>query len=114
MLRCPPLPAALDLTLVDETGRPLPHAGVILRQGGLVVPQAVLASHLRALGLLSQADGAGRLVIAGLPPGDYELFLSARSSESTIAAGSPQGFLATVALPALQTTALRVTVPAQP
>jgi hypothetical protein len=110
MLHCSSLPAALELTLVDETGKPLPHAGVILRQGSTIVPQGVLASHLRSLGLSPQTDGAGRLVLAGLSPGDYELFLSALSSESTIAGGRLQGWLTAVSLPFLQTTALQVTL----
>jgi hypothetical protein len=111
VLSCPPLPAALELTLEDDTGKPLPHAGVILRQGSVIVPQGVLASHLRALGLLSQTDGAGRLVVAGLSPGDYDLFLATLASESTVAGGRQQGWLTTVSLPALQTTAFQVTVP---
>jgi hypothetical protein len=114
VLRCPPLPAALELSLLDGTGKPLPHAGVILRQGGVIVPQGALASHLRSLGLLSQSDGAGRLVLAGLSPGDYELFLSTLASESTIAGGRREGYLTTVSLPALQTTALQITLPSQP
>lgn len=113
-LHCPQLPAALELTLLDDTGKPLPHAGVILRQGGTIVPQSVLASHLHLLGLSSETDGAGRLVLAGLAPGDYELFLSTLSSESTIAGGRRQGYLTTVSLPALQTTDLQVTLPEQP
>lgn len=114
VLHCPPLPAALELTLVDDTGSPLPHAGVILRRGGTVVPQSVLASHLRWLGLPATTDGAGRLILAGLDPGDYELFLAGLSSESTIAGGRRQGYLTSVALPALQTTSLRVTLPGHP
>jgi hypothetical protein len=111
-LRCPPLPAALELTLLDADGKPLPHAGVILRQGSLIVPRDVLTHHLRSLGLLAETDGAGRLVVAGLSPGPYELFLAALASESTIAGGRQQGYLATVSLPALQTTAFQVTLPA--
>ncbi len=112
-LRCPPLPATLELTLSDALGRPLPHAGVILRQKGDVVPQGVLARHLQFLGLSPVTDGAGRLILAGLAPGDYDLFLSTLSSESTIAGGRMQGYLTTVSLPALQTTDLQVTIPSQ-
>jgi hypothetical protein len=112
VLHCPPLPAALELTLVDDAGRPLPHAGVILRRGGTIVPQSALASHLRWLGLPATTDGAGRLILAGLAPGDYELFFAGLSSESTIAGGHQQGYLTSVALPALQTTSLQVTLPA--
>jgi hypothetical protein len=113
-LRCSPLPAALELELEDATGKPLPHTGVILRQSGIIVPQGVLAGHLRSLGLPFQTDGAGRLIIAGLSPGDYELFVSTLASESTIAGGRQQGYLTAVSLPSLQTTALQVTLPQQP
>jgi uncharacterized GH25 family protein len=111
-LRCPQLPAALELTLLDAAGKPLPHAGVILRQGSLIVPRDVLTHHLRSLGLSAETDGAGRLVFAGLSPGVYELFLTAFASESTIAGGRRQGYLTTVSLTALQTTSFEVTLPA--
>jgi len=110
-LPCPPLPAALELTLLDAAGKPLPHAGLILRQGGIVVPRDVLAHHLRSLGLLAETDGAGRLIVAGLSPGVYELFLTTLASESTIAGGRQQGYLTTVSLPTLQTTAVQATLP---
>jgi hypothetical protein len=109
-LRCPPLPATLELTLLDDLGKPLPHAGVILRQGGTIVPESVLASHLQWLGLPARTDGT-HLVLAGLAPGDYELFLTTLSSESTVAGGRRQGYLTTVSLPALETTALELTLP---
>lgn len=110
-LQCPALPAALELTLVDETGKPRPHMGVVLRSAGVIVPQPVLSRHLQWLGLAATSDGAGHLVLAGLAPGDYELFLSALASESTLAGGSQQGYLTTVSLPPLQTTSLEVTIP---
>lgn len=113
-LQCPALPAALEMTLVDETGKPRPHLGVVLRSSGVIVPQSVLGRHLQWLGLAATSDGAGRLVLAGLAPGDYELFLSTLASESTLAGGSQQGYLATVSLPPLQTTSLEVTVPVSP
>jgi len=111
ILRCPELPAALELTLVDDKGTPLAHAGVILRQEGGIVPQQVLADHLRQLGLPTETDGMGRIVLAGLAPGSYDLFLNTISSESTIAAGWQQGFLTAANLPALATTELQLTLP---
>jgi hypothetical protein len=111
VLHCPPLPAALEMTLVDDTGKPLPHAGIILRRDGEIVPQSVLASHLRWLGLSSETDGGGHLILAGLAPGAYELFLAGLSSESTIAGGRRQGFLTAVVLSPLQTASLQVTLP---
>jgi hypothetical protein len=113
-LRCPGLPAALELTLVDSKGKPLPHAGIILRRQGMIVPQKVLTTHSNLLGLASDTDGAGHLVLAGLAPGDYELFLNVLCSESTIAAGSRRGYITTVSLPALQTTELQLTLPGLP
>ncbi len=106
---CAAQPAALDLTFVDERGKPLPAAGVVLRANGTVIPQAALAAHLALLGLPSSADGSGHLVLPFLTPGDYDLFLTALSSESTIAAGWPQGFLQRVTLPASTTTELQIT-----
>lgn len=110
-LQCPAMPAALELTLLDETGKPRPHVGVLLRSSGVIVPQVVLARHLQWLGLAATSDGAGRLVLAGLAPGEYELFLSTLASEGTLAGGSQQGYLTTVSLPPLQTTSLEVTMP---
>jgi len=108
------VPAALELTLVDDKGHPLPHAGVILLKDGVIVPQYVLADHLRLLGLPSEADGTGHLILAGLAPGNYDLFLNTTSSESTIAAGLKQGFLTSITLPALETTEIQVTLPPTP
>ena len=112
-LSCPLLPATVELEMTDDAGQPLALAAVILKSGGAIVPGEVLASHLRLLGLPAQSDGAGRLVLAGLMPGEYDLFLSGFSSEGTIAGGARQGFLTTVSLPPLATTTLRVTVPAR-
>lgn len=113
-LHCPALPAALEVTLLSSAGKPIPFSGVILRRKGAIVPASVLLTHLQLLGLPGQTDGAGHLVLAGLDPGDYELFLSTRSSESTIAVGRREGYLTAVSLPALQTTELELTLPSVP
>jgi hypothetical protein len=110
ILRCPALPAALQLSLADDRGMPLAHAGLILRTGSTVVPHAVLVEHLMQLGLAPETDGGGNLVLAALAPGDYDLFLDLRSSEATVAAGSHEGFLASVTLPALETTEIQLTL----
>jgi hypothetical protein len=110
ILRCPPSPAALQLSLADDRGTPLAHAGLILRTGSTVVPHAVLVEHLAQLGLAAETDGGGNLVLAGLAPGDYDLFLDLRSSEATVAAGSHEGFLTSVTLPALETTEIQLTL----
>jgi hypothetical protein len=110
MLRCPASPAALLLSLADDRGTPLAHAGLILRTGSTVVPHAVLVEHLVQLGLAPETDGGGNLILAGLAPGDYDLFLNLRSSEATVAAGSHEGFLTSVTLPALETTDIQLTL----
>jgi hypothetical protein len=111
-LHCPAMPAAVQLVLVDDQGKPISHAALILRQQGAIVPQDVLAAHLTLLGLSPDTDGSGRIVLAGLAPGDYDLFVSLASSEDTIAAGQATGFLASIALAPLATTELQVTLPA--
>ena len=114
MLRCPALPAALQLSLADDRGTPLAHAGLILRSGSTIVPNAVLVEHLMQLGLSAETDGGGNLVLAGLAPGDYDLFLNMLSSEGTVAAGSHEGFLTSVTLPALETTEIQLTLRRSP
>jgi hypothetical protein len=113
-LPCPDVPAALEVTLQDETGQPLSHSGVILRRLGVIVPQQVLANHLQRLGLSVETDGGGHLVLAGLAPGDYDLFLNRVTGEGVIASGSPKGFLTSVTLPPLATTELQLTLPHAP
>jgi hypothetical protein len=117
VLRCPALPAAVQLTLADEKGQPIAHAALILRHQGTIVPQSVLAAHLTLLGLSPDTDGAGHVVVAGLSPGDYDFFANTASSEETIAAGRRDGYLTSVSLPALATTELQLTLvgpPARP
>lgn len=108
-LRCAELPAALEITFKDDQGRPIPRAAVLLRQRGEVVPSSVLASHLAALGVSAEADGSGRLTLAGLAPGDYDLFLASESSEGTLQAGLPNGFLTSATLYPLTTSELEIT-----
>ncbi len=114
LLRCPAEPAVLALAFVDPAGRPVAHSSVILRAGGTIVPQRILAGHLQQLGLPADSDGSGQLVLAGLAPGDYDLFLGSASSEGAIAAGVQGGALGSVTLLPLRTTELQVTVAAQP
>lgn len=113
-LRCPALPAAVQLTLADEKGQPIAHAALILRHQGTIVPQDVLAAHLTLLGLSPDTDGAGHVVVAGLSPGDYDFFANTVSSEETIAAGRHEGYLTSVSLPALATTELQLTLVGPP
>jgi Carboxypeptidase regulatory-like domain len=71
-LVCPAAPASFLLTLVDEQGKAVPYASLILQQDGNVVPRDVLATHLQLLGLPASTDGAGRLVVPYLAPGGYD------------------------------------------
>src|SRR5882724_1147124 len=113
ILRCPELPTTIDLTLVDDKGNPVAHTGVVLVREGGIVPQQVLADHLRLLGLPAETDGVGHLVLAGLSPGNYEVFLNTLSSEGTIAAGLRLGFLTSVGTSGLETAEIQATLPAQ-
>jgi hypothetical protein len=113
-LVCPEAPASLQLTLLDEQGKAIPYASLILRQDGNVVPRQVLAAHLQLLGLPSATDGTGRIVMPYLAPGGYDLYLSSLVSTGMIAAGSHQGYLSAVALTPLDSVELRVTVPGKP
>jgi hypothetical protein len=109
-LTCPEQPAALELTLVDDKSKPIPHAALILRRGSTIVPRQILIDHLVLLGLPAETDAAGHLVLAGLSPGDYDLFLASSAYEGSIAAGLRWGFLTSVSLPARETTELQLTV----
>jgi hypothetical protein len=53
-------------------------------------------------------------VLAGLTPGDYELFLNRVTGEGLIASGSRKGYLTAVALPPSGTTELQLTLPQAP
>jgi hypothetical protein len=111
VLRCPELPAALNLTFKDAEGRAVPHAAILMRQRGEVIPQTVLSAHLALLGLPAESDGGGHLALIGLAPGDYDLFLASASSEDTASKGLPSGFLTSASLPALSTVEMEVVAP---
>lgn len=97
-LHCAPAPATVRFRLVDEEAQAVPDQGVILRRDGVVIPEEVVETHLSLLGLPMASDGAGRLVLARLAPGDYELHLSASANESTVAQGLRHGFLTEIHL----------------
>ena len=94
---------------MDSEGRPVPNAGVILRQGNVIIPQNLIAFHLSFLGLRAQTDASGRMVIPNLAPGDYDVFLWRFQVEGMIEAGSRTGYLKSVRLAPLSTTELRLT-----
>jgi hypothetical protein len=107
-LQCQPLPSALELSLRDAAGRPVPKATVILRRNGEIIPRGVLGAYLDLLRLPAETDATGHLVLVGLAPGQYDLFLAGSSSESTVRAGWTSGFLSSVSLAPLSTTELEI------
>src|SRR5262249_33454285 len=111
ILRCPELPATIDLTLVDDKGNPVAHTGVVLVREGGIVPEQSLADHLRLRGLPAETDRTGRRVLAGLSPGNCEIFLNTLSEEGTIAAGMRQGYPTAVGPSALETAEIQATLP---
>lgn len=114
-LRCQGQPAVLDLTLTDSEGRPIPNAEVVLRQGNVILPRALLNRHLFFLGLRAQTDASGRIVIPNLAPGEYDVFLASQSQiEGMIEAGSRTGYLQSARLIPLNTTRLQLTAGARP
>ena len=109
-LSCAGAPANLEMTLKDEQGSPIGQEVVSVRNGPLVVPREVLTAHLARLGLPAATDGAGRLALPAMAPGEYELYLGSGSSPMTIAAGLPHGHLGGASLAPLTTTELEITV----
>jgi len=114
VLRCAELPASLELHFADTRGKPVPGKSVFVRKDGVVIPNEVLATHLGGLHLLSATDGGGRLLLVGLAPGNYDVYLEEATSPALIAGGLPYGFLAASSLAPLTTTELEVTVEAAP
>lgn len=113
-LVCPEWPVTIEVTLLDEAGKAVPHTELILRWEGGIIPSNVMEGHLTALGLSPATDGTGRLVIAGISPGAYDLFAATRTSEGMIAGGSRRGYLTSLTLPALDNAELQVTLPSTP
>ncbi len=105
-LRCQGRPAALDITLTDAAGHPVPEARLILRQGSVIIPSNLLFLHLDSLGLRAETDASGRLVIPNLAPGDYDLFLANAVEVGMIESGSHTGYLTSTRLSPLATTTL--------
>jgi len=110
VLRCPAQSAGVQLVLRDPAGAPRPHESVILRWEGMLIPRDVLRDHLLLLGLPRETDGAGRLVLVGLPAGAYDIFLGRGASEATVAAGLQYGYLTSAALRPFDTPEIEITV----
>jgi hypothetical protein len=114
VIQCPSQPATIELTLQDDAGNPVPNIPMILRWNGAVIPETALAAHLQALGLSSETDGMGRLVIAGISPGAYDLFAATRVSDAMVFQGLQIGYLTSVTLPPLDYAGLQLILPHQP
>jgi hypothetical protein len=108
-----PAPANLQLTLLSSEGKPIPLEGIALRKGSYVIPSEVVAAHLSAFALPATTDGAGRLILAALESGDYEIYLARSSNPLTIASGQPHGHLGSVSLAPLATAELEITIDAR-
>lgn len=113
-LRCPDAASALRLHMLDAEGDGLAARRLILRHDGRVIPSEVLAGHLAALGLPVGSDGRGRLVLAGVAPGEYDLYLRDASNEATVAQGLRYGFVVSTTLRPLAATDLEVVVEEAP
>lgn len=109
-LRCAAAPAALRLQLLDAEGEGLAGRALILRFDGQVIPSEVLRDHLGMLGLPAGSDGRGRLLLAAVSPGDYDLYLADSSNEATVAQGLRHGFVGTTTLPPRTATDLELFV----
>jgi hypothetical protein len=105
---CTSSPSALAITVKDREGRPVRQESVILRQNGKVIPREVVAAHLRLLGLPGETDGAGHLVIAGLAPGAYDVYLASSTAEDLVAIGTQHGYLGTFSLAPLTLSEVEV------
>jgi hypothetical protein len=114
VLPCAELPASLELHFTDTHGKPVPGKNVFARKDGVFIPNEVLATHLSGLHLLSATNGGGRLLLVGLAPGNYDVYLGEATNPALIAGGLPNGFLAASNLAPLTTTELEVTVEATP
>jgi hypothetical protein len=113
VLQCPPLPASLELQFQDQQGLPMAGRTVVGRHNGKVIPNEVLITHLSRFRLPAASDGAGRLLLVGLTPGSYDLYLAEATNPELIAMGAPHGFLASASLAPFTTTELQVTVEAE-
>jgi Carboxypeptidase regulatory-like domain len=109
-IRCAVAPSALGVLIKDREGSPLTQASLILRRNGAVIPQDAIATHLALLQMPGETDGSGRLVLAGLAPGDYDVFLAGSTSEGLASLGTAHGFLGSFSLAPLALTEVDVQV----
>ena len=114
LLTCPGSSGTLLLRFVDAAGRPVAGEMVLLRHGDLVMSFPILGPHLSLLGQSTTSDGSGRLVIPGLPPGGYDVYLLRLTSEVLVAQGRLDGHAGSVTVLPGQTAELEVLVTPEP
>ncbi|HEX4966786.1 MAG TPA: carboxypeptidase-like regulatory domain-containing protein [Thermoanaerobaculia bacterium] len=110
VIHCAELPASLELRFLDPRGKPVSGKDVFVRKDGVVIPNDVLAMHLGGLHLPTATDGGGRLFLAGLAPGTYDVYLAEATNPEVIASGLPNGFLTAASLAPFTTTELELTL----
>jgi hypothetical protein len=114
LLTCPDSSGTLLLRFVDGEGRPVAGEYALLRHGDLVMSFPILGPHLSLLGQSTTSDGSGRLVIPGLPPGGYDVYLLRLTSEVLVAQDRPEGHVGSVTVLPGQTVELEVLVTPEP
>lgn len=114
VITCPGASGTLLVHLRDERGRPVSGELVLLRRGDVVIPLSVLVAHLHFLGQSMTSDGSGRLIVSGLPPGSYEVYLLRQTTEALAAQGRPEGHAGSVTVLSGQTAELEALVPREP
>lgn len=105
---CASTSAGLELTVLTPDHTPRSGSSILLQRGNLVFPREALATHLARARLPFSSDANGRLFLAGLEPGVYDLFLAEANSPAALRMGARRGFLATVQLQPGATSAIEV------
>jgi hypothetical protein len=109
-LPCPAVPASLVLTLQDPQSKPLAGRTVLLRRQGIFFPESALIDHLSRFHLPAASDGAGRVFLVGLAPGQYEIYLGDRTDPTLVPLGAKQGFLTSADLSPAATVEMAITI----
>lgn len=91
--------SGVEVILLNPDHSPREGSTVFLRSHRAVYPRQVLATHLARAGLAFRTDANGRLMLGGLEPGTYDLYLAEANSPVASRLGADRGFLATVDLP---------------
>ena len=97
-LRCASISAGIEAVVTKANHSPIEGEYLFLRWNGNLIPLDQLKTHLGFLGLPFKTDGAGRVTLVNLPPGDYDVFVGSGSSEATIAEGLKYGYASSARL----------------